>query len=164
MSAPSPSLARLAFLLRVAGKELALLEATDARLFATPLTDDRLRALTADADGAERLDAFVSRFGRLQDTLGDKLLPAVLDGLGEPLGAVIDNLDRAEKLGLVPSADRWLVARRLRNHMVHDYVEDMALLASALRAAHEHIPELRAAAERLGHAGQRLLARAGAAG
>lgn len=38
-------------------------------------------------------------FWRLQDTIGDKLIPALLRALGEPQGAVIDNLDRAERLG-----------------------------------------------------------------
>jgi len=36
---------------------------------------------------AERLDAFAARFARLQDTAGDKLLPALLTWLGEPVGA-----------------------------------------------------------------------------
>ncbi|MBL6986447.1 MAG: hypothetical protein ISR72_05255 [Methylobacter sp.] len=37
-----------------------------------------LDALEQNADLTERLDALVSRFRRLQDTLGDKLLPACL--------------------------------------------------------------------------------------
>ncbi|WP_018716289.1 hypothetical protein [Arhodomonas aquaeolei] len=51
------------------------------------------------------MEAFVSRFAHLQDTLGDKLLPAYLAALGERKGALLDNLDRAERLELVPSAD-----------------------------------------------------------
>ena len=49
---------------------------------------------------------------------------------------MIDNLDRAEKLGLLRSADDWLAARKLRNRMVHEYVRDPAELAEALNEGH----------------------------
>jgi len=86
-----------------------------------------------------RVDAFVARFGRLQDTLGDKLLPVFLGVMEEKPGAMLENLDRAEKLGLVKSADTWLALRKLRNRMVHEYVSDPGELASALASAHEHV-------------------------
>ena len=73
-----------------------------------------------DIDLAERVDAFVARFGRLQDTAADKLLPELLRQLAEPVRSAVENLDRAEKLGLIEAADRWLEARRLRNRMVHE--------------------------------------------
>ena len=84
-------------------------------MFQADLTPERLAALEQDPDLAERIDAFVARFGRLQDTLGDKLLPHLLRALGEKPGAAIDNLDRAERLGWIESADQWLEIRRLRN-------------------------------------------------
>ena len=34
----------------------------------------------------------------------------------------------------------WM--RRLRNQMVHEYIEDLAVLASALRGGHEFVPSL----------------------
>ena len=151
--------ARLSFLVRVVHKECSLLQATDNKLFAQPFTDEHARSVASDPDLAERLDAFVSRFGRLQDTVGDKLLPAVLDGLGETVGAAIDNLDRAEKLGLLASADRWMETRRLRNQMVHEYIEDVAILASALRAAHGFVPQLVVTAQQCAQEAERLLRR-----
>lgn len=42
---------------------------------------------------------------RLQDTVGDKFVPALLQALEEPIGAVVDNLDRAERLGWITFAD-----------------------------------------------------------
>lgn len=45
----------------------------------------------------------MGRFGRLQDTLGDKLLPLLLSLLGEKVSSAIDNLDRAERLGFIES-------------------------------------------------------------
>lgn len=89
---------------------------------------------------AERVEAFVGRFSRLQDSLGDKLLPLLLNCLAERIGAVLDNLDRAEKLGLVPSAEDWMTMRNLRNQMVHEYIEDPLILANALQSGHNFVP------------------------
>lgn len=140
---PGPrTLERLRFLLRVTARESRHLASTTERLFGSPFTPERAAALEDDLDEAERVDAFVSRFARLQDTLGDKLLPALLGALGEKTGALIDNLDRAERLGLLPSADRWFEIRKLRNQMIHEYVEDPQTLSNALETAHGFVPVL----------------------
>ncbi len=149
MSADAAQIQRLRFLARVVQRERKHLLATDRRVFAQAFTTERAVALDADIEQAERVEAFASRFARLQDTLGDKLIPALLRALGESVGAAIDNLDRAERLGWLASADQWLVVRRLRNQMVHEYIEDPAILASALQAAHEQVPMLVTAAAAL---------------
>ncbi|MBT9455289.1 MAG: hypothetical protein IV097_01580 [Burkholderiaceae bacterium] len=64
-------------------------------------------------------------------------------------GAAIDNLDRAEKLGLLASADDWLTARKLRNRMVYEYVRDAAELAEALNEGHAMVPLLLAFAAKV---------------
>jgi uncharacterized protein with HEPN domain len=92
------------------------------------------------------VEAFVGRFGRLQDTVGDKLLPLLLAALGEKSSAAIDNLDRAERLGLLKSADEWMTMRNLRNQMIHEYVEDPTVLSSALQTGHAFVPALIATA------------------
>ena len=147
MISTPPALARMQFLGRVAAKESRHLQSTDQRLFAERFTERRARSLEDDADLAERVEAFVGRFGRLQDTLADKLLPVLLAALGERLGAQLDNLDRAEKLGFIAAAEMWLAMRQLRNQMVHAYIEDPAILADALQAGHEFVPQLVRAAE-----------------
>ena len=86
-------------------------------------------------------------FGRLPDTLADKLLPALLDWRAEPVAAAIDNLNRAERLGWIESVEVWTEVRRLRNRMIHEVVRDPAELASALTAAHAAVPLLTAAAD-----------------
>lgn len=78
---------RFRFLTRVIRRECEHPARTDARLFAEPFTVQRAQRLDDHIDEAERVEAFVSRFGRLQDTLGDKLLPAYLEALGEKAGA-----------------------------------------------------------------------------
>ena len=57
----------------------------------------------------------------------------------EEAGAVLENLDRAEKLGLLTSADDWLAVRKLRNLMVHEYIDHPKTLHMALLAAHDHV-------------------------
>ncbi|HJS14852.1 MAG TPA: hypothetical protein VJ795_07230 [Rheinheimera sp.] len=140
---------RLAFLIRVIKKEQQHLLQTDARLFATPLTKEKLAELEQNIGLAEQLDAFASRFGRLQDNVGDKLLPAVLVALGEKKGPVLDNLNKAEKFGWLSSAGEWIAARQLRNKMVHEYIEDPQLLATSFNTAHQCIPLLQTFAQQL---------------
>lgn len=146
MSIPQTLQERLQFLVRVTEREVAHLRSTDQRLFASGFTAEDARRLADDAELAERVDAFVSRFARLQDTVGDKLLPAWRSAVGEEPGTAADNLDRAERLGLISSADLWLTLRRLHNQMVHDYIEDPALLADALLMAHTNLTILTDAA------------------
>jgi hypothetical protein len=134
---------RLGFLLETVTLKADHLKGTDARLFAQPFTPARAATLREDVLLSERLDAFAARFARLQDTLGDKLLPALLNAVGEPVGSALDNLDRAHRLNLLDQpAEAWLAARALRNRMVHEYIRQPALLADAVNAAHEAIPML----------------------
>ena len=142
-------LLRLQFLSRVVRKEAAHLAITNQRLFKTPFTAEIASQLEKNTDLAEQVDAFVSRFSRLQDTLGDKLLPFLLMALGEKNSSMIDNLDRAERLRLIPSTDEWLSMRNLRNQMIHEYVEDLAILTNALQSAHQLVPILIAASEKI---------------
>ena len=138
---------KLLFLAETVLAEAALLRHTDGRLFHEPMSAERAASLRTDIELGERVDAFVARFGRLQDTLGDKMLPAVLAWLAEPVGPAIDNLARAERLGWIASADRWMECRQLRNFMIHEYVRNLNVLANALTQGHAAVPLLIAAAD-----------------
>lgn len=129
-------LQRLAFLLEIAEAERRHLLISDPRVFATAVSASRLAALETDVELAERVDAFVARFGRLQDTLGDKVLPTVLRLFAESPGTALDNLDKAERFGWLASTADWLALRKLRNRLIHEYVRDLDELAEALNAAH----------------------------
>lgn len=133
---------RLQFLTRVVVKEREHLLITDQRLFQFSFDLNRVKEMDSDVDLSERVDAFVSRFSRLQDTVGDKLLPQLLTILGEKTESVIDNLDRAEKLGFLDSADEWMSIHNLRNQMIHEYIEDPLILLSALQSGHNYVPTL----------------------
>jgi hypothetical protein len=56
---------RLKFLARVVRKECRHLVATDERLFVNEFTVEQAKQLEAVPELAERVEAFVSRFGRL---------------------------------------------------------------------------------------------------
>ena len=86
---------RLQFLVRVVGKESHYLLQTSHRLFSQPINTQFLADLDSNIALSEQLDAFASRFGRLQDNIGDKLLPAVLTALATHLAA-------ARRMALLP--------------------------------------------------------------
>lgn len=134
--------ARIRALIEICAKESHYLQRCDARLFNTPISVEQVKLLPENDDLAERVDAFVARFGRLQDTIGDKLVPEFLKVMQESRGTMLENLDRLERLGLIESSDVWAALRKLRNRMIHEYVKDAAELADALNAAHEHVKML----------------------
>jgi len=140
---------RLSFLIRVIGKEIKHLKYSTSQVFKKPITAENIGALIEDPAFSASLEAFSGRFCRLQDTIGDKLLPAWLLATGEQPKMVMDNLIKAEKLGMLPSAEKWVAIRLLRNQMVHEYIESMTVLADALNRAHEYEQQLNTFAHHL---------------
>jgi len=132
-------LERLKFLQRVVEKEIHHLNYSALKVFNQPFNVERAKQLNTNEELAEQVEAFTSRFSRLQDTLGDKLLPTWLDVLEEKTAVAIDNLDKAEKIGVLPSVELWLELRQLRNQMIHEYIEDLDVLVDALQAAYKHL-------------------------
>ena len=128
---------RLIFLRRVIKKEIEHLLYSQQQVFSQPFTREQADSLVTDNRFAEKVEAFISRFSRVQDTVGDKLLPLWLKIQGEKVGSFIDNLDKAERLGVLPSVDTWMMLRQLRNQLVHEYIEDMEILTSAMQAVYE---------------------------
>jgi hypothetical protein len=100
-----------------------------------PLSAGHIRALTDEQVAV--VDQFVGRFAKLQDAMGAKLLPLVLELTKEQgdLAAYLDKLNRLEKIGVLPSVDEWLELRELRNAFAHDYPEDSELQAATLNRA-----------------------------
>ena len=97
-----------------------------------PLTPDKLNSLTP-IDLAV-LDQFVARYSKLQDAMGARLLPSVLELTQEQgaLVAFIDKLNRLEKIGAIASAEQWQQYREMRNQFAHDYPDDPEIQASLL--------------------------------
>ena len=133
----TPEQQRLARLLQLVEREDVPLQAVRGRLLGADCAVDasRVRELLKDDSGIDRLESFGAKFARMQDTVIDKLIPALLRVAGEPVMAAIDNLDRLERLGLVSSAEAWLEMRRLRIRLAHEYIDQPSDLAAALERA-----------------------------
>jgi len=100
-----------------------------------PFTAERLSLLT-DIELAV-IDQFTVRFSKLQDAMGSKLLPGVLELTYEEgeLNTFIDKLNRLEKIGALNSVEQWLKLREMRNQFAHDYPDDPEIRASLLNRA-----------------------------
>lgn len=96
---------RFLTLLEIVRREGRNLQGTASRLAAERIDVDWVAGLEGRPDLAERVDAFAARFGRMQDTLGDKLVPEFLRQMAESPATVLDNLNRLEKLGLLDSVE-----------------------------------------------------------
>lgn len=107
-----------------------------------PLTAERFEKLTNEELAA--LEMFASRFGKLQNILGVKILPLILEITQEPgdYPTFIDKLNRLEKIGAIPSADAWSLFREIRNGFTHDYPDDPELNADFLNHAYEQGKQL----------------------
>jgi len=86
---------------------------------------DRCRVIPAAEAGseanAESIEAFMSRFARTVDLLTNKALRALDLAELEPSGSLLDVLNRAERRGVVESAERLREMKNLRNLIAHDY-------------------------------------------
>ena len=92
-------------------------------------------AATVDADRRRWLDQAAYRFMKLQDSLGEKVLPGLLAATLDPLppeATFAERLQRLERLGALPSVGRWRLLREVRNSLAHEYPEHPELQAAAL--------------------------------
>lgn len=120
---------------RTVRREAAGLQDVTERLFAHPITAAWIASLDTDKALADRIEAFVARYGRLQDQLGEKALPRLLALFGSTPRTLLDALNAAERLGVLADAAQWLTLRALRNRLVHEYLETGDELLLALQAA-----------------------------
>jgi hypothetical protein len=92
-------------------------------------------AATVDPDRRRWLDQAAYRFMKLQDSLGEKVLPGLLAATLDPLppeATFAERLQRLERLGALPSVGRWRLLREVRNSLAHEYPEHPELQAAAL--------------------------------
>ncbi len=129
---------RFFYTLGIVAREAEHLIYSWRRLYACTIDADWVRKLETSPETAEQLEAFISRFGRMQDTIADKLLPRWLITQAETPGSQIETLNRAEKLGVVEDVEQWLEARKLCNRLVHEYMENPEIFAENLCLAKEY--------------------------
>ena len=130
--------------LQSAWRESVAFPALQAEAKDNTLTDSQIRTL----------DQLIFRFGKLQDAIGTRLLPALLQLLQEwqENEAFLDKLNRAEKLGLLDSVEQWQRLRELRNQITHEYPDNPKAIISGLRRLVAHVPILLEVHEQLAKA------------
>lgn len=86
-----------------------------------PLNQDNYHEM--DDEAISFLDQYIFRFSKLQDIMGARLFPSLMDYLAEPMNdrPFIDLLNRLERLGILDSAMNWIELRRVRNDISHEY-------------------------------------------
>ena len=88
-----------------------------------------------DSELRRSLDQAAYRFVKLQDSLGEKVLPGVLSLTLDPLPPEVpfaEKLQRLERLGVLDSVETWRLLREVRNALAQDYPENPALQAAAV--------------------------------
>ena len=90
-----------------------------------------------DNEKIKTLDAFIFRFIKLQDFMGDKLFKELLKSLGEYKDnmSLLDVLDKLEKFEVIKQADQWLDYRIIRNKLTHEYPENQQEMLIGIKAA-----------------------------
>lgn len=118
--------------LYLARKEAEHLHYSLTTLFVLPIDLHWVQNLGKQPALAEKVEAYVSRFGRLQDHLGEKLLPRYAALVGETPKTFIDTLAFAERAEVLRDADTFVAARKLRNALVHEYMHDAQIFLESL--------------------------------
>ena len=90
------------------------------------------------------IELFVSRFGKLQDLLGTKLIDAFLKENEENIDrlTMLDKINKLERLEIIENAELWKEMRNARNHIAHEYPDDPALTAKYLNQIFYLMPKL----------------------
>lgn len=96
-----------------------------------PLSADMLY----DKELLRVLDQVAFRFTRLQDSMGEKVLPLILELAQEPIrdhATFAEKLGYLERIGAIASAQEWKKLRAARNAVAHEYPDDPELRMSAI--------------------------------
>jgi len=91
------------------------------------------------------IDSFIYRFAKIQDKMGEKLFVLALRSLLEYKSgmALIDVLNKLEKLELIRSADEWIDFRKLRNSLTHEYPNNEDEILEAISLSIEAYREMK---------------------
>ena len=123
------------YALHLAEREAAHLAYTHKTPFEQKIDLEWVNGIACHENVAEKIDAFVGRFGRLQDHIGEKLIPRFAQLMGEQPKSLLDVLSFAEKMQWLDSAEEFIGSRKLRNQLIHEYMTNPELFLEALLAA-----------------------------
>ncbi|MDF1883843.1 nucleotidyltransferase substrate binding protein, partial [Sulfurimonas sp. SAG-AH-194-C21] len=98
-----------------------------------------------DDENVKTIDAFIYRFVKLQDYIGDKLFKELLRAVAEYKEnmSMLDVLDKLEKLEIIPDEDRWLDYREVRNKLTHEYPDNENEILEGIQISLEYFQEMK---------------------
>ena len=85
-------------------------------------------------DEVKNIDQYLFRFSKMQDTIGEKLFRIVVDDFVEDSSAMsfVDILNRLERVGILSLANDWIILRKARNNIAHQYDDEPEEMADAI--------------------------------
>lgn len=85
-------------------------------------------------------DQLIFRFSKMQDSMGNKLFPAILEYLGEEAKGkpFIDQLSKLEELNIITNANDWMLLRETRNIVTHEHPFITDDVIQGLNLLHTH--------------------------
>lgn len=107
-----------------------------------PLQENEIVDL--DENDIPLFELLVSRFAKLQDFIGRKIIDEYLQTQGEysEEHTMLDKLNLLEKFGIIESVQEWQKMREVRNHLTHEYPDHPELTAKYLNQLFELTPKL----------------------
>ncbi|HPP05636.1 MAG TPA: hypothetical protein PK351_12535 [Spirochaetota bacterium] len=107
-----------------------------------PITPEKLKEI--DITTKSFIDSTIFRFAKLQDTISQRIFKNILILLEEDIEnySFLDILNKLEKLTIIPSAEKWIELRKIRNTIVHEYETNFDLIAEELNLFYNYIPIL----------------------
>lgn len=110
-----------------------------------PFSADTVQRITKEQ--LRILDQIAYRFTKLQDTMGQKVLPTILELAQEPIApdaTFAEKLNWLERMRALPSVEEWKKLRVARNAIAHEYPDDYELRASAINRSLDGARQLNA--------------------
>ena len=114
-----------------------------------PLSPATIGALSPEVE--DDLDAFLKRYEQLVSVIQDELFKAVAILGGEEIRGLArrEVTELMDRLGALPSAERFRVIVAIRNRIAHVYPDDPGRQTQNLNDAYAAIPDLLAAYDRV---------------
>jgi len=78
-------------------------------------------------------DAYLKRFASIQDFLGAKIFPMLLELSGIGYGKMTEVLYAVEKEEMIDSLEHWIELREVRNDLEHDYPDNLSVALKDLK-------------------------------
>jgi len=82
----------------------------------------------------KNIDQFLFRFSKMQDTIGDKIFKTVLQEYNPDFQKLsfLDFLHELEKREIITSAQDWIILRKVRNNIAHQYDDEPEEMSQAI--------------------------------